>query len=454
MFADDKDDKKNEKKFDEKKYKDEGKKLKTLESECAKKKPTNFDGLFCTAILSIQSMLDMVKLDIDDLRLDVDTLLAAEDDDTLGSLSCLEGEVPKFVSGTWQCSTDNVDDADSDPTNELQNLSCDNQNAIAAVVPGFVVDNECLPQDNDNDGFTDDVDCDDADATIFPGATEIADGLDNDCDGFVDEFVVDLDGDGSPVEFDCDDDDADAFPGNTEIADGKDNDCDGLIDEFVVDLDGDGFATEIDCDDADADVFPGNTEVVDGKDNDCNGFIDDIPPPPGSILFSEDFSDNSAGWILDTQWQIGPTASSAGQNFGNPDPAVDHSTTADNGVAGVVIGGNAATNIHPFYYITSPPINSAGVAGNLQLDYYRWLNSDYTPYMQNQVQVYDGTTWITIWQSGASPGIQDASWTFQSFDITAFKNPSMKIRFGFDIGSGGVFTVSSWNIDDVVVYTP
>jgi hypothetical protein len=93
----------------------------------------------------------------------------------------------------------------------------------------------------------------------------------------------------------------------------------------------------------------------------------------------------------------------------------------------------------------------SAVAGTVVLGYWRWLNSDYTPYMQNIVQVYTGSTWQTLWESGSSPGVQDAAWTYVSHDVTAYKNPQLRVRFGFIIGDSGVFTVGSWNLDDVTL---
>ncbi|VTR94201.1 cadherin-related protein : Uncharacterized protein OS=Cylindrospermopsis raciborskii CS-505 GN=CRC_01020 PE=3 SV=1: MAM: Lectin_C: Lectin_C: PKD [Gemmata massiliana] len=170
-----------------------------------------------------------------------------------------------------------------------------------------------------------------------------------------------------------------------------------------------------------------------------------------SVLFSEDFSDNSAGWTLGTEWQIGSATLSAGQSTGNPDPALDHTPTGDNGVAGVKIGGNAATTVHDYYYLTSPTINTASATAPVTLEFYRWLNSDYAPFMANRVEVFDGASWQAVWQTAGSPGIQDSSWQRQQFDVSAYKNANMQVRFGFSVGSSGAFTMSSWNIDDVTI---
>ena len=85
-------------------------------------------------------------------------------------------------------------------------------------------------------------------------------------------------------------------------------------------------------------------------------------PATCSIRLSESFADNSAGWAFGPEWEIGPASQSSGHEIGYPDPAVDHTSGSDNGVAGVVIGGNATTNLHPYWYITSPTINASTCA--------------------------------------------------------------------------------------------
>ena len=133
--------------------------------------------------------------------------------------------------------------------------------------------------DGDGDGFSAAEDCDDSDANVNPGATEVwYDGLDSDCSGGSD---YDADGDGIASSdyggTDCDDTDASISPAASETwYDGVDSDCRGDNDN---DADVDGFEAESvggrDCDDGDADVWPGAPETwYDGVDSDCDGWSD------------------------------------------------------------------------------------------------------------------------------------------------------------------------------------
>ena len=107
--------------------------------------------------------------------------------------------------------------------------------------------------DADGDGFYDDEECNDGAWMINPGETEICDGVDNNCDGDIDEdvtttYFADRDGDGvgdedqpieacslpvgySKVGTDCDDTESTTRPNAPELCDRFDNDCDGEVDE-------------------------------------------------------------------------------------------------------------------------------------------------------------------------------------------------------------------------------
>ncbi|MCP4873671.1 MAG: hypothetical protein GY898_33715 [Proteobacteria bacterium] len=173
-------------------------------------------------------------------------------------------------------------------------------------------------RDDDGDGVSlcDEVpDCDDTDAYTYPDALEWADGLDNDCDGEIDEEVdeVDDDEDGlTEADGDCDDSNPAVYTGAIEFCDGRDNDCDNIVDgddedypgsdadgdgdpavacggadcrdydatANGLDADGDGNTlcqTNPDCDDDDATAYPGAEEICgDDVDNDCSGAPDDL----------------------------------------------------------------------------------------------------------------------------------------------------------------------------------
>ena len=142
----------------------------------------------------------------------------------------------------------------------------------------------CVDTDDcDGDGHpTDGGDCDDVDAWTYPGADELRDGLDNNCNGDIDENTraVDVDGDGYSVDQgDCDDSRADVHPLADEgtVADGVNQDCDLRIDEQTLgyDDDGDGAVEPEDCDDLDPTRRPGLEDLCNEQDDDCDGIIDE-----------------------------------------------------------------------------------------------------------------------------------------------------------------------------------
>ena len=247
-----------------------------------------------------------------------------------------------------------VDDADDDVSDQptwYRDADADgygdaNQSIIACDAPA---------------GYTDVVgDCDDADPQENGANAEICDGLDNDCDGQVDEgaaggssaWYQDNDGDGygntgaaqyactQPVGFvttgtDCDDNNASAYPGSVEVCGGGDEDCDGQVDEsgavnatsWYADVDGDGYgdpststiactqpfayvSNSDDCNDRTATAYPGGTETCDSQniDEDCNGLADDDDSNPANtsrFYYDVDYDGYGAGVGIDLCDRVG-----------------------------------------------------------------------------------------------------------------------------------------------------
>ena len=204
-------------------------------------------------------------------------------------------------------------------------------------------------------------DCDDYDASIKPGALEVCNTKDDNCDGRVDEedafgciaYYYDGDRDGygvsgsskclcsakgdyrALVSGDCDDGDETINPGATEKCNLKDDDCDGETDEertsgqcdidgyktFYYDEDDDTYgvtgntkclcsafgnykaAWGGDCDDSDPNVNPEMVEVCDnGKDDDCDATTDENQENAvGCVTYYYDGDNDSYGVTGDSK---------------------------------------------------------------------------------------------------------------------------------------------------------
>ena len=282
-------------------------------------------------------------------------------------LGCVAGLPPCAGIGACLEETDGCDadcdtpDGDGDGFDRLGCGGSDCDDESAGRFPGNPeicdaagVDEDCDPstsgaRERDRDGYLDDscaadgsgLDCNDLDPTVSPASTEACNGVDDDCDGNVDEGVavdgfIDADADGrgdgerpmrgcpGSVRFslygdDCDDSDPSVQPTQNESRDGLDNDCDTVTDEdasavlWYEDADGDGYGVlygerriscdpiagfallPTDCDDTTGAVSPIGVEACNGRDDDCNGSADFAPDGDGEDDDRDGVADVSCG---------------------------------------------------------------------------------------------------------------------------------------------------------------
>ncbi|MBT3220944.1 MAG: hypothetical protein HN348_17810, partial [Proteobacteria bacterium] len=267
------------------------------------------------------------------------------------------------LDGDGYTTVDDCDDTDAN-VNPAADEKCDtvDNNCDGKIDDSTSIDADSWYLDDDGDGYgdklgvavtacteptgyvLDNTDCDDADADIYPGATEICDGLDNDCDTEIDEglqsqtkdWYLDADGDGygDPNELvqqcspppgyvdnfaDCDDSDDSINPDAEETCDGVDEDCDGTIDNdatdaetWYEDADADGYGNimsttddcnqpkgyvedDTDCDDTDANYHPNAPEDChDTEDYNCDGVIGDDDADGDGFMACDDCDDTNA----------------------------------------------------------------------------------------------------------------------------------------------------------------
>jgi hypothetical protein len=162
----------------------------------------------------------------------------------------------------------------------------------------------------DTSGLFGDPRPDDDDSTAGVSDDDDSTASDVDDDDSSDPGSIDADGDGVPENEDCDDANDLIFPGAEEICDDLDNNCDSQIDEGLLvtryqDYDGDGWGTTAsaasvcpqepgwveqsgDCNDSHTQINPGAVEICDGLDNDCSDTADDGGVCPCAVEYYPD----------------------------------------------------------------------------------------------------------------------------------------------------------------------
>ena len=268
---------------------------------------------------------------------------------TSAGFSCIESELD-LDGDDYSPANGDCDDTNGQIGPQMLEICDGFDNDCDTVIPGWELDDDgdgwlvCNPAAGVMlaGGLVGGGDCADGNATVNPGEIELPDGLDTDCDASTNAPAeVDGDGDGycpgsscngSALGGDCDDGNPYVNPGASELCDGLDTDCDGLLSDGSgntldeVDDDGDGYtvcdpssgAAVVDCLEhpaqilaafptypvdatgapvnwmqAAASVHPSSPEVCDGWNNDCSGGTG----IPSATEQSDEYDDDGDGFV-------------------------------------------------------------------------------------------------------------------------------------------------------------
>jgi len=228
----------------------------------------------------------------DQLNFDGDNMGDACDPDDDNDNSPDTSDCNPFNPAVYPGAIDECDGLDNNCNNQIDEGYPDTDNDGVA---------NCIDPDDDNDNYLDEQDCAPLNPDVHPGALEVCNGLDDNCNQQVDENFPDTDndgqkncvdpdddGDGDPDETDCEPLNPAIRNGNQEECNGIDDNCNGLIDEgypdydadhiadcMDPDMDGDGIGNAQDCAPLNNQVYPGRIEECNGIDDNCSGFVDD-----------------------------------------------------------------------------------------------------------------------------------------------------------------------------------
>ncbi|UCD29416.1 MAG: hypothetical protein JSV03_02735, partial [Planctomycetota bacterium] len=157
--------------------------------------------------------------------------------------------------------------------------------------------------------------------------------------------------------------------------------------------------------------------------------------------------DTNPGWSITGEWAFGTPIGQGGNTEGYPDPTGGATGT---NVYGINLNGDYSTELTGPAYLTTGPLDFTKYE-NVTLQFQRWLNTDYQPYVKATIEAStDAKYWTLIWSNGSSE-ITDSWWTMVQYDISAIADDksAVYVRWGHEIVDNGALAYSGWNIDEI-----